>query len=286
MASDTFNKGFDHFGLETATTNAVKVKSSNENRSIQTASGANTYGDTRVVDSYAETAAPSAEYEVVSQMSYNPQNPTFTIGAVIAAADSGISVGGTAVPVVIGSVQISTQTGSAPKIIVSGQAVQAGATSLRTYVLPSMLLSPRHRAQDFFSYGTPLCVIKKTVNSEAVAADAGLDYGLESVNANFLVEFTLAQPKGELKNYDLHGGMATVDYTMNWYASGAPTIELRSSIQMRTSSASDQNVTAIPVTMTAPVAKSCPEGGYTQYTWQCSFPLIGYETPTTPATSS
>ena len=47
MANATFNAGIDYFGLETATSNALKVKSSAENRSKQSASGANCYGDIR-----------------------------------------------------------------------------------------------------------------------------------------------------------------------------------------------------------------------------------------------
>ena len=98
------------------------------------------------------------------------------------------------------------------------------------------------------------------------------------MNANFPIEFTLAQPKGVLENYDLHAGMATVDFTMNWYAHGGtpdaliePTIELVSSIDLKVGS---DTVTVAPV-MSAPKTKVCPEGGYVQYTWQVSFPLIG-----------
>lgn len=268
----TFNSGIDYFNLEAGTTNALKVKSSNENRSKQTASGANTYGDAAAVDSYGETAAPSSEYEVVAAIAHTLASPKITLGSLIAAGSSNISVGGTAVPVVVGGVQINTQTGASPKVVVSGQAVQTGAAALRTYIIPAFNLSPRHRAQDFLG----LCTIKKGSGTLTVA-DAGVDYGLESVNGNFPIEFTLAQPKGELKNYDLHGGMATIDYVMNWYGSGAPTIVCASTVTLRTSSANSSNTSTVNTTMSNPVAKSCPEGGYTQYTWQVSFPLIGYE---------
>ena len=59
--------------------------------------------------------------------------------------------------------------------------------------------------------------------------------------------------------------MATCAYTMNWYASVEPTIEL-------TDAAND-----LGADMSVPVGKSNPEGGYTQYTWTVSFPLIGEE---------
>ena len=268
----TFNAGIDYFGLVTGTSNALKVTGSSENRSIQSAQGANTYGDAAAVDSFGETAAPSSEYQVVAQVAHTLASPKITLGNIIAATGSNISVGGNAVPVVIGSLDISTQTGSAPTVSVKGQAVQSGATALRTYAVPAFTLSPRHRAQDFLA----LCTIKKGSGTLTVA-DAGVDYGLAQVNASFPIEFTLAQPKGVLCNYDLHGGMATVNYTMNWYASGEPTIVVASTVTLRTSSANTSNTSTVATAVSEPVAKSCPEGGYTQYTWQVSFPLIGYE---------
>ena len=55
MASKSFNQGFDFFDLETATSNALKVTSSAENKSGQTTTGPNTEGDLAVVDAYGET---------------------------------------------------------------------------------------------------------------------------------------------------------------------------------------------------------------------------------------
>ena len=247
MANATFNAGIDYFGLETATSNALKVTESNENRSKQSASGANTYGDAAVVDSWGETAAPSASYLVVDEIT----SSSFPdLGEVIAAAiDSS--------PVVLGGISISTQNGSAPTVTASGQMVQSGATQLRAYELPSFSISPRHRAQDILGFAS----IKKGTS----AADDTEDYGLESVNVEFPIEFTLAQPKGDLKNYDLHGGMATAAYTLNWYAATPPTIALSAA------------ATAAGATISEPVAKSCPEGGYTQYTFTISLPMIGEE---------
>ena len=272
MANATFNAGIDYFALESGTSNALKVKSSNENKSINTTSGPNTYGDAAAVDSYGESAAPSSEYEVVAQVAHTLASPKIVLGNVIASSSSNIKVGGSAVPVVVGSLTISTQTGSAPTISVSGSSVQSGASALRSYSVPAFTLTPRHRAQDFLS----LCTIKKGSGTLTVA-DAGVDYGLESVNANFPIEITLGQPKGVLASYDIHGNMATVDYTMNWYASGEPTIVVASSVTLRISSANSSNTATFATTTSNPVAKSCPEGGYTQYTWQVSFPLVGYE---------
>ena len=64
----TFNAAIDYFGLETASNGALKVTSSKENRSKSSASGANTYGDAARVDSWGETAAPSADYAVVGNL--------------------------------------------------------------------------------------------------------------------------------------------------------------------------------------------------------------------------
>ena len=272
MSNATFNAAIDYFNMESATTNALKVTSSNENRSKQSTSGPNTYGDAAAVDSWGETAAPSSDYLVVGAIAHTLAAPKITLGGLIAAGSSNISIGGTAAPVVVGSLSINTQTGFAPTVSINGQAVQTGASALRTYTVPAFTLSPRHRAQDFLS----LCTIKKGSGTLTVA-DAGVDYGLETCNAQFPIEFTLGQPKGELKSYDLHGGMATVDFTMNWYASGEPTIVTASTVTLRTSSANSSNTSTVNTTMSNPVAKACPEGGYTQYTWQVSFPLIGYE---------
>lgn len=276
MASKSYNQGIDYFALEAATSNALKVKGSNENQSIQSTSGANTEGDPAAVDTYGETAAPSADYDVVAAISHDPiadSDPTnlFTLGTLISATDSRLSIDGTAHPVVLGGLSFSTQNGSAPTVSANGQAVQVGASAaLRTYVLPKITLSPRHRAQDFLG----LCTIKKGLN----VADPVTDYGLESCNGNFPIVFTLAQPKGVLYNYDLHADMVTADYTMNWYGHGGnpdaliePTIVCVSTIDLKVGS----STVAVPVAMTAPKTKSCPENGYIQYTWQVSFPLIG-----------
>ena len=259
MANATFNAGIDYFGLETATSNALKVKSSAENRSKQSASGANSYGDIKAVDSWGETAAPTAEYQVVSECT----SASFAdIGGTILEAGNGFDK-----PLCFGGLSVSTSNGTAPTMSANGQLVQAGATRLRKYSPVGFRVLPRHRAQDFVGTWrgatfTPCMSIKKG----SVAASDIDDYGLESVSGDIMpIEFTLAQPKGETVNYDLHGGTATISYTMNWYASTAPTIELSA------------DADAAGFTMSAPVGKSDPEGGYTQYTWSVSVPMVGSE---------
>lgn len=256
--SKTFNKASDYFKLVAPQSPKLKIKSSNENRSMQTASGPNSHGDTVVVDGYGETAAPSAEYEVIADMTAADLP---ILGTVTAAADSGITIGASARPVALGGITISTQTGSAPTLSANGLAIQDGGTQKRWYdlrtIFPNFNLSTRHRAQDFLG----LCVIKKG----AEAASPVDDYGLSSVNANFPVEFTLAQPQGVLLNYDLHGGTVTVSYTMNWYSETEPTVELAGEVPANT-------------TITTPKNRTDPENGYTQYTWQVSVPLAGSDT--------
>lgn len=260
--SATFNAAKDYFKLVPDSSPKLKVKSSSENRTKQTATGPNTPGDTVVVDGYSETAAPSAEYEVIADMAAADLP---VLGKVIAAADAGVSIGGTAHPVCLGGIRISTRTGSAPTLTANGQVIQVGGTQKRWYNLAALFaafaLTTRHRAQDFLG----LCDIKKGSS----AASPVEDYGLSSVDADFPVEFTLAQPQGTILNYDLHGGTVTVGYTMNWYAHGGtpdamipPTIELANSVPTNT-------------TITTPEGRSDPENGYTQYTWQVSIPLVG-----------
>lgn len=243
----TFNAAIDYFNLETASNNALKVVSSKENRTKSSASGANTYGDAARVDSWGETAAPSAEYMVVGNLTDKTMSD---LGTVLTVADlTG--------PVVLGGVTFNTSKGAPPTMSASGRMVQTGAKQLRKYKLPGFSITPRHRAQDMMG----LCAIMKG----DAAADDKDDYGLESVSAAFPVNITIAQPKGETKNYDISGDMATCAYTMNWYADGKPTISLTDA------------ATALGATMSAPVDKACPEGGYIQYTWTVSFPLIGEE---------
>ena len=273
MANETFNSGVDHFGLQSGTSNALKVVSSSENISKQSQSGPNSYDDPAVVDSWGETAEPSSEYEVVSQLAHTLATPKVTCGSVVAANNSGIKIGGTAVPVVVGRLSVRTQAGSSPKVSVTGKAVQTGATQLRAYIPPAFTLLPRHRAQDFMS----LCTIKKTSNNALVVADDKLDYGMESVNGDFPIAITLSQPKGVTLGYDLHGEMITVDYVMNWYLPTEPTIVLASSVTLRTSSANSANTSTVTPTMSTPKSAAHPEGGYTQYTWQVQIPFIGYE---------
>jgi len=256
MANATFNAGIDYFGLVAQSNPKLKVKSSAENRSKQTASGANSYGDITVVDSYGETAAPSAEYDIIAAMTE----------ATFPALGSVQTVAGIEKPVVFGTVTINTSNGSAPSVSASGQMVQPGAAQLRTYTLPAMSITQRHRAQDFVctKSGQTYTPIMEIKIGNSAASDV-TDYGLESVSATFPVEITLAQPKGEVVNYDLHGGTATVQYTMNWYAETAPTIALTT------------DATAANYTISTPVGKADPEGGYTQYTWTVSLPMTGSE---------
>lgn len=247
MATPTYNAHVDYFGLVASSSGALKIVGSNENKTRTSASGANLYGDITVVDANGETAAPTAEYELVGELT----------DATMPELGSVISGGGLSKPVVVGGLNISTSQGAAPTISASGQMVQTGATQLRSYTLPDFALTPRHRAQDFLG----LCNILKG----ETAADPIEDYGLESVSAAFPIEITTAAPQGEVLSYDLHGGMATCDFSMNWYADTAPTITLTNA------------ATTLGAAISSPVTKATPRDGYTQYTWQVSFPFTGEE---------
>lgn len=258
MANATFNAGIDYFGLETATTNALKVKSSAENRSKQSASGANSYGDVTVVDSYGETAAPSAEYEVIDDVD---STSLAEIGGKIIDAANGFDV-----PLCVGGITFETKNGSAPTMSAAGQLVQEGAARLRVYSPIAFTISPRHRAQNCVGTFagetfTPAVEIKKGV---AVASDID-DYGLESVGGGLMpIVITTSMPKGTIASYDLHGEQAMVNYSMNWYDATEPTISLSAAA-----------VTA-GFTMSAPASKTSPEG-YVTYSWSIAAPITGIE---------
>ena len=269
-STSTLRSKIDYFGLVTAIGNTkVKCVASAENPTVQTTNGQNTYGDSVVVDAYGQTAAPSSEYEVIGAIS----SQAITLGTVT----STNKVLGTAnLPVCLGGFSIGTQTSSAPKITANGQALFTGAAQLRAYKLPAFSLSPRHRAQDIFA--NPLVTIKYNGTTAALPT---FDYGLSSANANFPIEFTTAMPQGVMLGYDLHGGAATVDYALNWYRTDhQPEIAINTAnyangvIPIEIGANTFFNA---PITMTTPVGRSDPENGYTQYTFQVSFPLVGAE---------
>lgn len=269
-STSTLRQKIDYFGLETAI-GATKVKcvSSAENPTIQTVNGPNTPGDPIVLDAFGKTATPSADYEVIGAIS----SQVITLGTVIS---TNTVLGVANLPVCLGGLSISTQTGSAPKITANGQALFSGATQLRAYKLPAFSLTARHRAQDIFA--TPLVTIK--YNGSQTASPL-FDYGLSAVNANFPIEFTTAMPNGTMLGYDLHGGVATLDYTLNWYRTDyEPEIAINTTgyaggvIQIGIGT--DEYFNS-PLVITAPEARTDPDGGYTQYTFQVSFPLVGAE---------
>lgn len=264
MANASHNAGIDYFGLGTATSNALKVTDSTENRSIQTASGANSYGDIKVVDAYGETATPSANYDVVADV----DDSTFADigGSLISAAD------GFDKPLVVGGLSFSTSSNTNPTMSCSGTMVQTGATRLRKYSPVCFKISPRHRAQNCIctkvgTTYTPIIEVKKGAN----AASEIDDFGWESVSGDIMpIEITTCLPKGVLASYDLHGGTATINYTLNWYAQNGstltpPTIALTSA------------AVAAGFILSAPVAKNCPKDGYVQYTFSASLPMTGAE---------
>lgn len=250
--NSTFNAGVDLYGLVAEQNPVLAVKASQDNRTKQSASGMNSYGDAIKVDSYGETAAPSAEYEIIGELT----------AAKLKDLASVHTPAGFDRPVVLGTITITTKRNTAPTLTAAGEMVQAGAAQLRTYPLPDgVTVTPRHRAQDILG-----CMsITKGTGQQKTAASDETDYGLDTVTATFKVEITLAQPKGEVKNYDVHGGPISSSYSMDWYLSTPPNIELTA------------EAIAAGYTMSKPKSASHPEGGYTNYTWEVTAPNIGEE---------
>lgn len=79
------------------------------------------------------------------------------------------------------------------------------------------------------------------------------------------IEITIAQPKGVTMNHDLHGGVANVQYSMQWYGSTAPTISLSSA------------ATSAGFTFSQVPTKGEPKDGYDTYTWAIQCPMVGVE---------
>ena len=227
MANAGFNAATDIFNLGAA----WKVKSNDLNATVNTAECPNYLGDITARDQYGEQIAPTAEYECASASATLP-----ALGTVV-------DVDGK--KVAISRIVVNTRVGSAPTVQVSGVQVESGAKTLRTYALPKLTFSTRHRAQD-------------------ITGDLGTTVPATLTSGQFTFEanITRAEPKGEITASDVSNGRYEAQYT---HTVGDGT------------AISAPNVTGAKV-VSAPVSKSSPENDYTTYTYSVSGSLTGTET--------
>lgn len=178
MANAGFNAATDLFSMGSA----WKVKSSNLNKSASAAECPNNLGDITHRDAYGEKIAPTAEYELVSDVDTLPAPGTV------------ISVG--TAKVAISSITIKTTKGAPVTASVSGVQVEAAAVTKRTYSVGTIAISARHRAQDICGlYGNAM---PTTVTESSVT---------------FSADITVAEPQGNIVNHDVSNGKMVATFT-------------------------------------------------------------------------
>lgn len=173
-----FNAATDIFSLG----DAFAVKGANLNKSCSTAECKNYLGDVTHRDQHSERIAPTAEYELLEEIT-----EIDFLGKVI-------EIGGKTVA--IESVSVNTAVGSAPTISVTGKQIEDGGTAKRTYECPAVKVTPRHRAQD-------------------ITGDLGetTPATLTSASFTFSVDITTAENKGEISASDCSNGRYEASYT-------------------------------------------------------------------------
>lgn len=225
MGNAGFNAATDIFSIG----EDWAVKSSDLNASVNTAECKNRKGDTTHRDQYGARIAPTAAYECIDD------------GASLPALGTVVTIDGK--KVAISRMRISTQAGQAPQLTVEGTQIEStSSAAVRTYDLPTLSLSTRHRAQD-------------------VTGELGNSTPDNLVQADFTfeVDITLAEPKGTIVASDASNGRYEAAYT---FASGdgtAPAVP----------SASGSKV------VSSPLSKSSPENDYVSYSFTVSDTLTG-----------
>ena len=248
MATPTFNAGKDYAGLETATTNAVAVKSSGENRSNQVTEGTNGKGDVAAQDVFGSTADPSTTYEVVK--SFSGALPA--LGTVKTHDDF-------ANPLMIVSYAFSFSAKNPGTLTATLKMIEPNGTTNRTYATGNVSFTARHRAQDILNALT----IKKKSGEEWTNVTDDTEADITAATATFSVDPTIGQPKGVTSSSDCSGGKVVAQFTVGCWIAG----EL-------------DFVAAEGFTITAEKTRTDPENGYSEYTVTLSKGLTGTDAVT------
>jgi len=207
------------------------VRSSNENKSGSTAECPNSLGDITHRDSYAERIAPSAEYALEADVDELPD-----LGTVVTISEKKVA---------INSIVVRTVRGTAVAATVSGVQVSDGATTKRTYSCGTLAISARHKAQDILGWlgqNTPSTLTEATFT--------------------FSCDITLADPKGNIANFDVSNGKVVAAYTHTVGDGTAITAPA---------------ATGTSKVVSAPVTKDSPENDYTTTTYSITDSLTGEE---------
>lgn len=141
-------------------------------------------------------------------------------------------------------INIQTSAGAAPKVTLSGEQLQAGATVTSTIAVGAITLSPRHKAQILAGAFT-------LAGTGCHLTDCSLD-----VKANL----TRATKDGVTLAHDVSGATITVSGTVVQTGATAPTIAAVSGWTLNT-----------------PAAQANPDAGYTTWTFECTKDLTSAE---------
>lgn len=227
MSNAGFNAATDIFSMGAD----WGVRSSNENRSGSTAECPNSLGDITHRDSYAERIAPSAEYALEADVDELPD-----LGTVVTIGNKKVA---------INNIAVRTVRGTAVAATVSGVQVSDNATTKRTYSCGTLAISARHKAQDILGWlgqNTPSTLTEATFT--------------------FSCDITLADPKGNIANFDVSNGKVVAAYTHTVGDATAITAPA---------------VTGTSKVVSAPVTKDSPENDYSTTTYSITDSLTGEE---------
>jgi hypothetical protein len=146
--------------------------------------------------------------------------------------------------VVLLGAEITTQAATAPAVALNGESIQTGGTVSSTVTLPAVTLSPRHKAQILAGAFTL----------------SGDGCKLQSCSLAARANITRATVAGETVTHDVSGCELVVSGTVIQTGATAPTIAAAEGWEL-----------------TTPEAKSNPDEGYIEWTFECTKAVASVE---------
>ena len=225
------NAGFsvpvEYFGQNASA--VLGLKSSTEGRDFAVkATAVDARGDIIARDVCGERISPSGVYTVEAA-----GDLAFVLGTVNTAET---------MAVVLLGCEISTGAATPPEVTLSGESIQSGGTASSTITLPTITLSPRHKAQilaDAFTF-------------------SGTGCDLTACNLSARANLTRATIEGKTVSHDVSGCEMVVTGTIIQTGASAPTI-----------------TPGDGWTLTTPQSKDNPDEGYIEWSFECSKAVSG-----------
>ena len=175
----------DYFSLADT---ALACVASNDGASASVAEAKGENGEIVASTMYGETKSPSCDY--VIKAAWTKAANAVKLGTVF----------GTVVKIMLGSITINTQAGSAPTVSASGEQVEASATTGCTFPLPAISVPKSHHAHILFAafqlggtgchlnaanYVASATITKATKDGDCVASDV--------IEGKIVVSITIVQ---------------------------------------------------------------------------------------------